>query len=316
MTSAKTNSHDQCAPMGMPLIRRNVKLDSSCASWCGKPPASERTRRVRSSPLSGGCRTLGAGAGRGEGSAVGGYRLAVDAGAYASSLRRDGFELADAAEGRLDAPVPSCPEWSVADLVYHTGEVHDFWGQIAREGLLDPHETSTPPRPPDEELLEWFRRGVERLAETLEYADPGRAVWSWSPQKNIAFIQRRMAQETAVHRWDAQAAVGAAKPIDPELARDGVDEFLDLFLPAEPEGLRGGRESVHLHSTDVPGEWLVRVDDGELSITREHAKGDAAVRAPASALLLLLWRRLPSSAVEVFGDRDALERFLARADLT
>ncbi len=244
------------------------------------------------------------------------YVRAVDPQAYTDHLRRDGFALADAAEGALGARVPPCPEWNLSELVWHTGAVHDFWGQIARGGLQDPHEARRVERPPDTDLLEWFRRGVERLAEIIETTDPERAVWTWSAQKDVAFIRRRMAQETAVHRWDAQAAVGAPQPIDPALAVDGIDELLHIFLPAEPESLRDGAESIHLHTTDEPGEWLVSVSDGELSVLREHATGDAAVRAPASDLLLMLWRRIDPSAVEVLGDRAALERFLARADLT
>lgn len=240
----------------------------------------------------------------------------MDARTYAGFLRRDGFALAHAAEDRLDAAVDSCPGWTISDLVWHTGEVHSFWEQVAGKGLRDHHDTVMPERPRDEELLDWFRRGVEKLAETLENTDPARPVWTWAPQKDVAFIQRRMAHETAVHRWDAQAAVGDPSPVDADLAADGVDEFLDFFLPAEPEHLRGEGESVHLHSTDAEGEWLVTVHDGEVDVAREHARGDAAVRAPASDLLLLLWRRIPSAGVEVLGDRAALDHFLARADLT
>lgn len=240
---------------------------------------------------------------------------AMDAKTYAHHLRRDGFALADAAEGRLDADVTSCPGWNMAELVWHTGEVHHFWEQIAAKGLHDYHDAERPKRPEEPALLEWFRAGVERLAETLGSADPEREVWTWSSQRDIAFIQRRMAQETAVHRWDAQEAAGAPKPVEAELAVDGIDEFLDFFLPAEPDRLGGDGDSIHLHSTDAAGEWLVRVQHGELSVQREHAKGDAAVRAPASDLLLFLWRRKDAADVEVLGDRGALDRFMGRADL-
>ncbi|MFN2488502.1 MAG: maleylpyruvate isomerase family mycothiol-dependent enzyme [Actinomycetota bacterium] len=238
----------------------------------------------------------------------------MDAKAYAHHLRRDGFQLADVAEGHLDATVPSCPDWKVADLVWHTGEVHDFWGQVAAKGLQDRHEARAPERPSDLELLSWFREGVERLAEILQNTDPAREVWTWSSQKNVGFVQRRMAQETAVHRWDGQAAAGVPEPIDAELAVDGVDEFLDLHMPADAN-LDGDAEAVHLHSTDAAGEWVVEVRTGGLGVRREHGKGDAAVRASASDLLLLLWRRIGPDDVEVLGDRAALKRFLARTDL-
>ena len=33
------------------------------------------------------------------------------------------------------ARVPSCPDWSADDLLWHLGEVQWFWGTIVREGM-------------------------------------------------------------------------------------------------------------------------------------------------------------------------------------
>jgi uncharacterized protein (TIGR03083 family) len=234
---------------------------------------------------------------------------------YADALRRDGDALAAAADGNLELPVPSCPGWDVAGLVWHTGEVHHFWGQVASRRLQRHDDAEPTARPPDEALVEWFRDGVKRLGDVLRNADPTAAVWTWAPQKDIAFIQRRMAQETAVHRWDAQSATGETEPIDALLAVDGVDEFMDLWMPQDGEPFIGERASIHLHSTDAHGEWVVTVEGGRASVRRGHEKADVAVRAPASDLLLLLWRRLAADRVQVFGDPAILEAFLARADL-
>lgn len=239
----------------------------------------------------------------------------MDVGQWFDALKRDGAALAAAAEGHLDRRVPSCPEWDVADLVWHTGEVHHFWGEIAGRRLQDPGQAREVLRPPNDELLDWYCDGVEQLAVTLERADPWTKVWSWAPQKDIAFIQRRMAQETAVHRWDAESAVGRPTPIDGELAVDGIDEFCDLWLVENKDDAPESDESVHLHSLDAPGEWVISVHDGAASVSRAHEKADAAVRAASSDLLLLLWRRVPPSAVEVLGDAAALDRFLARTSL-
>jgi predicted lipid carrier protein YhbT len=73
--------------------------------------------------------------------------------------------------------------------------------------------------------------------------------------------------------------------------------------------------SVHLHCTDVAGEWTVRpVADG-FETAREHAKGDAAMRGTASDLLLALWRRIPVSALDVVGDGAVAERFVTATRL-
>lgn len=234
---------------------------------------------------------------------------------FLSSLERDGVALAEAAEGNFDAGVPACPDWKVRDLVEHTGEVHRFWGQIAESRLRDYHDAERVPVPPEPELLDWYRTGLDHLVDVLREADPSTEVWSWSSQKNVAFIQRRMAQETAVHRWDAQRARGSAQPIEPALAVDGVDEFFFIHAPAEDEPLAGSGETIHLHSTDADGEWFVTLKPDGMEVEHDHQKGDVAVKGSASDLLLLLWRRVGPSDVEVFGDADLLDRFLGWSNL-
>ncbi|MGH8899359.1 MAG: maleylpyruvate isomerase family mycothiol-dependent enzyme [Egibacteraceae bacterium] len=234
---------------------------------------------------------------------------------YLGALSRYGTRTADAAEGALDLHVPSCPEWTVADLVWHVGNVHAFWRQIASAAIAVPEAYVEPDRPADGELVAWFRAGLDETAETLTELDPATPAWTWAPQKNVGFIQRRVAQETAVHCWDALAAVGQDEPIELRLAVDGVDEFLDVGLPGRPTHLEGPAQTIHLHATDADGEWVVRAGDGACQVERTHGKGDAAVRATASDLLLLLWRRRSPEDVEVHGDRAALARFLARPHL-
>jgi uncharacterized protein (TIGR03083 family) len=241
----------------------------------------------------------------------------MDRSAYLDTIAAESaaFHAAVAATP-LGAPVPACPDWTVADLVYHLGEVHYFWGQIAERRLSAPDDVETPARPPDDELVDWARAQAEHLQEVLAAADPAVAVWTWAAQQDIAFIQRRMAQETAVHRWDAQSAAGEAGPIDAAIASDGVDEFLTHMLPDARTDRPPISGSVHLHATDTPGEWLVREEDGGgLTVTAEHTKGDAAVRGPASDLLLVLWRRKGLDEVEVLGDRSVAERLVGHTNL-
>jgi uncharacterized protein (TIGR03083 family) len=236
--------------------------------------------------------------------------------AYVAALRRDGEALAAAAAGNFEASVPGCPGWSVQDLVEHTGEVHRFWGQIVERRLQDLSDVDRARnKSRDGPLLDWFREGVMQLADILEGADGTVPIWSWSAQKNIAFVQRRMPQETAVHRWDAESALGMAKVIEPDLARDGVDEFLDIFMPTEESTFDGRGETIHLHQTDGGGEWILDLRPERVEVERGHRKGDAAVRGTGSDLLLMLWRRIPLSTLELIGDRSPVERFVAWMDL-
>lgn len=234
---------------------------------------------------------------------------------YIEAIERESSALGAAAERASDAEVPSCPGWSMVDLVLHTGGVHRFWNEIVERRLQGYRETSRSEKPPRDEAVGWFREGAEQLVATLTAADPEERVWTWAAQKNVAFVRRRMAHETAVHRWDAESAAGDPGPLEAALAADGVDEFLDVFVPAQRQPFERMGESLHLHRIDGDGEWLVRFNPDGVSVQRSHAKGSVAVRAPASELLLLLWRRVGIEDVEVFGDRSLLSDFLAWMDL-
>ena len=232
---------------------------------------------------------------------------------YLDQLAQNSERLADAAASAgVEAPVPTCPGWAVVDLLDHCAG-GDRWARTivatgSREGA--PRELPAD-APSGEALIPYFREGAHELAATLEATDPTTSVWTFSPADRTArFWYRRRSQETAVHRYDAEAAAGTPTPIDAALAVDGIDEFLTVFLPRLADNFDAvGDATVHLHCTDVEGEWLVARRDGELTVTAEHAKGDVAARGSASDLVLFLWGRVPADALEVFGDADLLARF-------
>ena len=235
---------------------------------------------------------------------------------YIEVIRTEGLSLAHVARTALNKPISACAPWVMADLVGHMGEVHSSWKQIAEHESLTPDIKKHFPPPAPEKIVEWYENGVEDIVKVLSDADPSVGVWTWTGEQDIAWIIRRMAQETAVHAWDARHAIGMDNAIDAELASDGIDEFVHVMLPyaRESQPLVGG--SVHLHCTDVEGEWLITPGDStELIVTREHAKGSCAIRGSASDLLLLLWRRLPLTSVEVIGDAFVAERFVAHTSL-
>jgi uncharacterized protein (TIGR03083 family) len=237
---------------------------------------------------------------------------------YLAALERDAQGFGDAAASAdLAAPVRACPGWTMADLVWHLTEVHQFWNTIAEQRLQHWKDAPEPERVPDDELLATFRAGAARLLGTLRTTPPDTEVWTWAPQHDVGFIVRRQAQETAVHRWDAEDAAGRSYEIDPALAVDGIDEFLTFMLPDVREDADLLAGSVHLHCTDTDGEWIVEpTGDGDgVEVRAEHAKGDAAVRGTAQDLLLTLWRRRTLDDVEVIGERGVAEQFVARTNL-
>ena len=232
------------------------------------------------------------------------------------AVRRESRALAAAARAQLSPTVPSCPEWSVSDLVWHVGGIHRHRIWLITEHPEGPSGFELD-RPNDDAIVDWFEEGAEALSKVLETHDPTERVWTWFPdERTVGFWQRRMAQETAVHRWDGENAVGKPQPIDPWLAADGVAEFFDTLLLVQEEAPKGNGETIHVHATDAPSEWIVTLAAEGARAEEGHAKGDAAIRGTASDLLLALWRRIPLDAVEVLGDRSVADAFVAGMDLS
>lgn len=232
---------------------------------------------------------------------------------FIQALHRDGAAFADTCEAAgLDALVPTCPGWKVADLVWHLGEVHYFWRLIVGEQRDTWEGYAEPTRPADEDLLAWYRDGLADVAAVLSGVDPAQSNWTWASDHTAGFVIRRMAHETAVHLVDAQLAAGMPGRVEAALASDGIDEFLEHFLNTQQGTVNG---SVHIHCTDVAGEWTLRPSADGFEVTREHAKGDCAIRGAASDILLALWRRAALSACDVVGDAAVADQFVAASRL-
>ncbi len=236
---------------------------------------------------------------------------------YLAALEREGGSLGNLARGNLDAPIPACPDYDMAGLVAHVGWVYSFvCAQLGADDPMSPAAPGDSGTPGDGDLLDWYEERRAELISALRSTGTEVPMWTFGVDKTSGFYHRRMAHESAVHRWDADQAVNGtgAAPIDRTLALDGIDELFDVAMPRaldrDGDLLPGG--SLHLHATDGDGEWLFTVNDGEIDMTNEHAKGDAAVRGPVSDLLLFMWNRGRGSC-EVFGDESVAESWAALA---
>ncbi|MFL6140833.1 MAG: maleylpyruvate isomerase N-terminal domain-containing protein [Labedaea sp.] len=209
-----------------------------------------------------------------------------------------------------DAPAPTCPDWTVRDLVRHLAKVHQWAGRS-----LVTHPDGPAPAPDEppaawEELLAWWDAQRDILVERLRERGPDDPAWTFPPAPGAAgFWARRQAHETAIHRLDAEhAATGSALAdavptlvFDPELAADGIDEALTLMVP-----LRASRQpitvggTVLFHAADAGRAWLLRLRPGELPevgpVGHPAIDADASVVGTADAVYRAMWRR-PSHAV-------------------
>jgi uncharacterized protein (TIGR03083 family) len=223
-------------------------------------------------------------------------------------IAAESAHFASATAGALEQKISHLTDWTVRDLVAHLGGVYSF----VTANVADPSDERRRPgdeanAPAGDAINDWFTERRTTLLATLSSADPDLPTWTLAGLKTADWWKRRMAAETCVHRWDAEAGIkgiDAAAPIDDELATDAVNEYLEVFLRSSRRDDRVyPAESLHLHRSDGPGEWMLASDGkGGVAVTHEHGKGDAAVRGPASALLLWLWGRR-TTEVEVFGDQ-------------
>lgn len=229
---------------------------------------------------------------------------------YPEAIRTESARLLAAARDRLDALVPSCPGWRMGDLVFHLGEVQDFWAHVASSGPVEQpsrDDHPEPARPADAALLAWAQGRTAALLDAIADLDLDAPLWNWSRGPQVgAFVPRRMAQEAAVHRWDAQHAAAlhgapdeeardgraGVDPIAAGLALDGLDEFLTLFVEAadgEPES-RDARLGLDPDG-EHPGWTITLAHPLPETTAGVDADADLVLSGPAGELLLELWGR-------------------------
>lgn len=228
---------------------------------------------------------------------------------HLDTIRAEAARITARLDEARTADVPSCPGWDGEKLVNHLGRVHRWVTAMVRARSAD--RLDFPPRPPVVDG-QWFDEGVAELIAALQEAGPDVAMFTFPHGGGTSrFWFRRLAVETAVHRWDLDHAVdpATAGPVAIEVALAGIDELLDVLVHGR-RGELGG--TIHLHATDSPhGEWIIGLDaEGALLVGHGHEKGDVALRATASDLLLWLWGRpVAEAGLEVFGDEAILDRW-------
>lgn len=234
------------------------------------------------------------------------------------------------------APVPSCPDWDVDDLLWHAGgEVQDFWAWVIANRPEAPDAYEEPARPADRDgLLRVLDHAHEELMLRLRNADPADAAWSWAGDPalhTVGFTMRRQAHEMLIHRVDAELTVGDPTPLDTGLAADGVLEALDWMYGGLPRwaSFAPGGGTVAVHMTDTGHRVLVTlgritgrnphdgadIDQPHLRVIDRAAHGhggaDAVIAGTAQDLDLWLWHRGPAHPVAMEGGEGVIDQLTA-----
>ena len=217
-----------------------------------------------------------------------------------------------------DARIPWSDRWTVGTAARHVSSTHHVAAQVIADrptGDFGLFRTLQAPAKGDPTFPEWARAGTAALVEQVTTAPLDAECWSWyADGRTVGFWLRRMAQETLVHRWDVEAGTGTSSgPMDPEVAADGVDEFLDVFV-ATSRGLTSAPAgpSMRFDTTDTGDSWFLQLPEaGQRVVGREPVECAVTLRGPAEGLLLLAWGRLsPTEAgVDVSGDASVMDRW-------
>ncbi|SHH19171.1 TIGR03083 family protein [Jatrophihabitans endophyticus] len=237
----------------------------------------------------------------------------------------------------LAARVPSCPDWTAADLLWHLAEVHHFWAVVVGERIVDGDaaEAAGELERPDSDaaLFEVYERTTTALLDALAGAEDTTPVWTWAPEQEVGFVRRFQAHEALMHRVDAELVSGAPTPLPAELAADGIEvvtRYTMTWRPGWATWTPSGGVGL-LHATDTgtrvvvrPGSWGGHSPDTGKDYADEPAvelvdKGRLAdtdptftVSAPAADLDAWLWNRPGFGEVDVTGSEADYERFRAQ----
>ena len=225
-----------------------------------------------------------------------------------TAIRGEGEGILAAAGQGLDVDVPTCGAWRMPQLLTHVGSVYRRVTIVVGERAT----TAVPLQPPPDDIddpVGYLTEALDDLVHVLSEADADTPVWNWSNGAQVAaFWARRMAHESAVHRYDAQRAHDVAQPIAADLAHDGLDELVDLIVPRVIERDRPTLpQGVYAFVATDEGTWCVQLgEDGIVQLDTANSP-DVTVRGTTSALLLAAYSRVPWTSLEVEGDATLLD---------
>jgi uncharacterized protein (TIGR03083 family) len=223
---------------------------------------------------------------------------------FVEHVRLDGDRLVAVADGDLATSVPSCPGWTVRDLVAHIAQVYEHKIECTRLGHAP--EPWPPEWPGADQPVDWYRDAHGRLLAMFDENDATSpsATW-WPADQTVGFWARRMAHETAVHRVDAELARGVETPIDAELATDGVDELLRIMLEGDWSDDADDAATGQRVAIETGGRvWDVVLDRGAMTVSDGGGSSDARLGGAPSDVLLWLWGRAGDDRVTYEGDAE------------
>jgi len=237
---------------------------------------------------------------------------------YPAIIDTEAARLVAAYEAAPSGRVAWSEHWSVGTIARHVAGTHHVVAKVVEQrpnanfGLfasLDAPEKNAA------EFPGWFAEGTAALIAQLRGVNDNERCWDWyhGAGGSVGFWSRRMAQETTVHRWDAQAGAGGdIASIEPSVASDGIDEYLEVFVDATRSGANAvAGPTIRVEATDTDGDWYLELPAGGRIVHRDETDHALHLRGRAEDLLLFIWGRRSSDGaeIEVNGDHSVLHHW-------
>lgn len=208
-----------------------------------------------------------------------------------SSIVAETNLLAEAIRTAPHARVRKYPSWDLAQLGRHVAEIQGWAMGIVRDGVPDRPARSKLTDVPDDEVAGVLHIAAAGLAGVLDACDRDASVWTFGPGGTNAFWCRRMLFETTIHRWDAEDAIGRTSAVSDDVALDGIDECLSVYLDAA-----------------LP-DWSLSADG--VAVTASTGGDSCTVSGSPLEMWLFLMGRRGLRGLQVAGDTAAAESLVA-----
>ena len=220
--------------------------------------------------------------------------------------------------------VPSCPDWTADRLAQHVAQTYLHKVECIRRGSFPDH---WPPAGLNPNPVGVLDEAYAALSGCFDEHRPSDTAATWhGPDQTVGFWIRRMCHESVVHRVDAELVAGLQlAPIPDDIALDGVDEFLVLFLgylsrewPERFADVLAGADPRPVRIETGGHDWTLTVEPGGVEVGRllaadevVYERGEAArIDGKPGEMLLWLWGRAEDRAVRRVGDQSLVAQLL------
>ena len=225
-------------------------------------------------------------------------------------LQEQTTEFAAIATGAAPGtPVPTCPDWTLRDLVGHMGQAPRWMAGVVRSGAAaaapDPKDAEVPA-----DARGWLLAGAEELLAAVAEVGAETPVWTLAGPRPARWWVRRALADLVVHTADAALTVGVPFTVPAARAADVIGEGLDLLATPGLAAFPGDRQGTVALRPSTGDGWLITRTAEAHTWRPGTADADATLAGSVPDLLLVLMRRRPLDDVTVTGDRGLVEELL------